>query len=165
MTGRSEDTLKGKMEGGLTRRAWLNYMTLGWGSLVALAGLSAAGLLRFMLPNVLYEPPTNFKVGMPEDFPEGVTAIPGRNVFIVRQGKRFHAISSICTHLRCQVSQRGGRFECPCHGSKFDLAGKVLEGAAPRPLDWYELMLAENGEVRVDTRRKVRLGTEFTLIG
>jgi cytochrome b6-f complex iron-sulfur subunit len=28
-----------------------------------------------------------------------------------------------------------GRFECPCHGSKYSKAGKYIEGPAPRSLD------------------------------
>ncbi len=148
-----------------TRREFLRSMGVGWTGLAVLTGLSAVGLIKFLLPNVLYEPPTIFRVGLPEDFPEGVTLIPERNVFIVRKGKAFHAISSICTHLRCQVGHARGGFQCPCHGSRFDINGKVLKGAAPRPLDWFEVALAENGEVRVNTRRKVKSGTEVVLLG
>ena len=147
------------------RRDFLKGMGAGWAGLSVLFGLSAVGVLKFLLPNVLYEPPTNFRVGLPESFPEGVTAIPGRNVFLVRSGNAFHAISSICTHLRCQVGHVRGGFQCPCHGSQFDSSGRVIKGAAPRPLDWYEVSLAENGEVRINAKRKVKSGTEFVLLG
>jgi menaquinol-cytochrome c reductase iron-sulfur subunit len=45
--------------------------------------------------------------------------------------------SPICTHLGCYFKwdEGTGHFECPCHGSVFSLAGKVLGGPAPRPLD------------------------------
>jgi menaquinol-cytochrome c reductase iron-sulfur subunit len=45
--------------------------------------------------------------------------------------------SPICTHLSCQYGYNEGekRFDCPCHGSIFDLNGKVLGGPAARPLD------------------------------
>ena len=147
------------------RRDFVRNMMVGWGSLSLIAGISAAGLMRFLLPNVLYEPPTVFRVGFPETFPEGVTPIPERNVFVVRNGSAFHAISSICTHLRCQVGHVRNGFQCPCHGSRFDREGKVTRGAAPRPLDWYEVKLAENGEIRVNTKRRVQPGTESVLIG
>jgi len=151
-------------EGGCSRRAFIRNMTVGWGSLALLAGISAAGLMRFLLPNVLYEPPMSFKAGLPEEYPEGVTPIPGRNVFIVREGKSFHAISSICTHLRCQVTHVRGGFQCPCHGSQFDVQGNVKKGAAPKPLDWYEVALAENGEIRVNMKRRVRPGSRAVLM-
>lgn len=159
------DAFKWMTEKDRTRRAFLKSMGAGWMGLSVLAGLSVVGLIKFLLPNVLYEPPTNFRVGLPESFPEGVTPIPGRNVFIVRNGNAFHAISSICTHLRCQVGHVRNGFQCPCHGSRFDIEGNVLKGAAPRPLDWYEVMLAENGEIRVNTKRKVEQGTEVVLMG
>lgn len=54
-------------------------------------------------------------------------------------------IVGICTHLGCSPSekmQRGGDmgenwtggFFCPCHGSKFDLAGRVFKGS-PAPIN------------------------------
>ena len=159
------NTLPLKDEKEWNRREFLRSMGVGWGGIAVLAGLSTLGLIKFLLPNVLYEPPAKYRVGLPERFPEGVTPIPERNVFIVRKGKAFHAISSICTHLRCQVGHVRGGFQCPCHGSRFDINGKVLKGAAPRPLDWYEVALAENGEVRVNTKRKVKPGTEVVLLG
>jgi len=165
MTEPAEIILKDRVIREMTRRQWVAYMTVGWGSLALLGGLSAAGLIEFLLPGVLYEPPTNFKVGLPEHFPEGITKVPGKTVFIVRQGNLFHAMSSTCTHLRCQVSQVGKIFQCPCHGSKFDSEGRVIGGAATRSLEWYDLTLAENGEIRVDTKHKVPLGTTFSFIG
>ncbi|MGW4564402.1 FAD-dependent oxidoreductase [Streptomyces sp. NPDC004561] len=49
----------------------------------------------------------------------------------------LHAVSARCTHLGCLVSfNRAERaWECPCHGSRFDVDGKVLQGPAVRPLE------------------------------
>jgi Rieske Fe-S protein len=52
----------------------------------------------------------------------------------VREGGRFRAMSLACTHLGCTVSVTPGELLCPCHGSAFDLRGKVLRGPADRPL-------------------------------
>jgi menaquinol-cytochrome c reductase iron-sulfur subunit len=37
-------------------------------------------------------------------------------------------------------------FACPCHGSIYSIAGKVLGGPAPRPLDTLPMKL-EKGEL------------------
>ena len=46
----------------------------------------------------------------------------------------------ICTHLGCsptfrpEVMADGEGFYCPCHGSKFDYAGRVFKGV-PAPIN------------------------------
>jgi Rieske Fe-S protein len=47
----------------------------------------------------------------------------------------FEAYSMACTHEGCLTEiVNGARFECPCHGSRFDNNGAVIEGPATRPL-------------------------------
>ncbi len=43
--------------------------------------------------------------------------------------------SPVCPHLSCRVSWSEQKFKCPCHGSIFDEAGKVVGGPSPRSLD------------------------------
>jgi glycine/D-amino acid oxidase-like deaminating enzyme/nitrite reductase/ring-hydroxylating ferredoxin subunit len=49
----------------------------------------------------------------------------------------LHAVSARCTHLGCLVSFNAAEraWECPCHGSRFDTDGKVIQGPATRPLE------------------------------
>jgi cytochrome b6-f complex iron-sulfur subunit len=49
------------------------------------------------------------------------------------------ALSAVCTHLRGPVaySAANGDFECPWHGSRFDLKGAVTHGPAAAPLERY----------------------------
>ncbi len=57
----------------------------------------------------------------------------------------FLVALGVCTHLGCAPTHHGGDFEqfvegvpngffCPCHGSKFDMAGRVFQGV-PAPLN------------------------------
>jgi nitrite reductase/ring-hydroxylating ferredoxin subunit len=47
-----------------------------------------------------------------------------------------HAVSPFCTHLGCVVAFNTAEksWDCPCHGSRFDTEGKVLQGPAVRDL-------------------------------
>ncbi|NCO36669.1 MAG: ubiquinol-cytochrome c reductase iron-sulfur subunit [Armatimonadetes bacterium] len=118
--------------------------------------------IRYLIPNVLFEPPRVFSVGTPDRYTEGsVTFLAKHKVFMVHDDRGFHAISSTCTHLGCTVNSAEGGFDCPCHGSKFDPKGQVKKGPAPKPLQWFETRLAENGELVVDTTKTV--GQDFSL--
>jgi len=120
-------------------------------------------LVRFLVPDVLYEPPRRFPVGRPKDFPPGsATFVAERRLFVCSTPNGFYAISAVCTHVGCNVSREDGRgFACPCHGSVFDEAGRVLNGPAAWPLPRYLLSLSRRGELVVDTRHAV--GSEFRL--
>lgn len=55
--------------------------------------------------------------------------------FVIRQGERLFALSSICTHRRCKLDVEKDRsFYCHCHGSTFAPDGHVTEGPARRDL-------------------------------
>jgi glycine/D-amino acid oxidase-like deaminating enzyme/nitrite reductase/ring-hydroxylating ferredoxin subunit len=49
----------------------------------------------------------------------------------------LHAVSLRCTHLGCLLRFNGAErsWDCPCHGSRFDVDGAVLEGPATKPLE------------------------------
>jgi len=48
----------------------------------------------------------------------------------------LHGCSAVCTHLGCLVKFNPAEtsWDCPCHGSRFDIEGRVLDGPATRPL-------------------------------
>jgi cytochrome b6-f complex iron-sulfur subunit len=50
------------------------------------------------------------------------------------------AVLSTCSHSGCEVRKVGTKFECPCHGSEYDLQGNVLRGPAPEPLERFRVV-------------------------
>lgn len=72
------------------------------------------------------------------DIPEGGGTIFAERGVVVTQpaAGEFKAFSSKCTHAGCAVSSvSDGAINCPCHGSKFDVAtGAVKAGPATTPL-------------------------------
>ncbi len=156
-------------------------MKAGLGAGVCGLGLQAAASLRSLVPNVSYDAPTTVKIGMPADFPDGLKFLPDQRLFVFREGKTFHAISAVCTHLGCTVRAEAmsqpetrdvdgvkmkltHRFLCPCHGSKYEGDGKAVAGPAPRPLAWYHLSLsADDGSLVVDLAQEVAHDFRLTL--
>lgn len=139
-----------------SRRRFLELL----GKFSFLAGFAGifASTLRFMLPNVLYEPPTMFTIGKPDDFPpDSVTFLEENRLFVFRYPEGMYVVSSVCSHLGCNVrwSEERTGFDCPCHGSSFDSNGKNIAGPAPRPLKWYELTLISDNKLQINTRREV----------
>jgi 3-phenylpropionate/trans-cinnamate dioxygenase ferredoxin reductase subunit len=67
-----------------------------------------------------------------------VMDVDGEKVAAYRDEQaRMHAVSAICTHLQCVVDWNGDEktWDCPCHGSRFDVEGKVLRGPAKVDLE------------------------------
>ncbi len=156
-------------------------MKAGLGAGVCGLGLQAAASLRSLVPNVSYDAPTTVKIGMPADFPDGLKFLPDQRLFVFREGKTFHAISAVCTHLGCTVRAEAmsqpetrdvdgvkmkltHRFLCPCHGSKYEGDGKAVAGPAPRALAWYHLSLSvDDGSLVVDLAQEVAHDFRLTL--
>lgn len=134
----------------VSRRGFLQ-LALGWtAGIFATLATTAAGL-RFLVPNVLYEPSQIFKAGRPDDFADGsVTFLDEERVFLVRQGNTFRCLSSTCSHLGCTVNRAEQGYHCPCHGSAFDEQGNVKSGPAPRALAWFQVTLSKDNRLLVD---------------
>lgn len=140
-----------------------NMLTItGFGASIIAVLVSSVGLLRFLIPNAVYEPDRRFKIGYPEDIPlNGHIVKPDEGVMIFRDESGFHAINTVCTHLGCIVKKVETGFDCPCHGSKFDEMGVPFAGPAPAPLSWHEISIAPDGQLVVDLNLKVKTETKF----
>ena len=73
-----------------------------------------------------------------EDLPKGEgRVLTDRHVAVYRDSQgELHAVTSICTHMGCDVGWNDGDklWECPCHGSRFSPTGEVVRGPAQLPL-------------------------------
>ncbi len=134
------------------------FALAGWGGLLATTALSVGASLRFMFPNVVYEPSPVVKVGSLTDYAEGtITFIESQRIFILRSKKGLRVLSAICKHLACTVnwSEEKNRYECPCHGSIYDTDGAVVSGPAPKPLDWLGVNVSPTKMLIVDKSKYI----------
>jgi cytochrome b6-f complex iron-sulfur subunit len=142
----------------LNRRQW---MGLAWGAFSAASAAALAATGRFMFPNVLNEPPQQFKIGLPSEYGMGVDErfkdkfgiwIIRTPDDVVQHASGFYILVSTCTHLGCTPNYLSAesKFKCPCHGSGFRLTGINFEGPAPRPLERARVVLADDGQILVD---------------
>lgn len=148
--------------GGADRREFLKsipWLGVAWATFVAAVGGVLTGTLRFLYPNVLYEPPQQFKIGFPDDYQVGMVSTQWKDrfgVWVVRNEEGFYALISVCTHLGCTPNwlNNENKFKCPCHGSGFYRSGINFEGPAPRPLERAAISLADDGQIEVDKSRQ-----------
>jgi len=75
-----------------------------------------------------------------------------RAAFVRRSEEAFIVLSPVCTHMGCNVAfnEATNRFECPCHGGKYDLSGRVVDGPPPQPLPRFQTRTrAGNLEIQI----------------
>lgn len=164
------------------RREFLFYI---WGaSMALLLGEATAGILWFAFPR--------FKEGEfggvftfnPDDLPAANTepvSVPSGRFHITRDSSGVLALYGVCTHLGCLPKwvPTNERFECPCHGSKFELNGGYIEGPAPRSLDRFVMTITyvdgtsvqtgdDGGAVAVDPNKaieRIEIDTSAKILG
>jgi cytochrome b6-f complex iron-sulfur subunit len=139
--------------GRMTRREFLNY---AWLASIGLFSLQTIGLsLWFAFPN--------FKEGQfgglfpigeaaevlpevnapPKPFTQGKFWLVNVDTEVDGEPRKgVLALYKICTHLGCLYEwvDMTNRFECPCHGSKFQLTGDYISGPARRNLDRFVII-------------------------
>jgi cytochrome b6-f complex iron-sulfur subunit len=147
-------------QGDVSRRGFFSWAAVAWVGFSAAIGGCMTAFNRFMFPNVLFEPPTSFKVGAPDDFPPGVVDErfkEANGVWIINDEGRIYALIAICTHLGCPPNwlEAQNKFRCPCHGSGYYRSGVNFEGPTPRPLERAKIFVSpEDGQIVVDRSQK-----------
>ncbi len=106
-----------------------NFLRSVFGFLIALIGGKL--ILDFLKFDVNRQKTIRIPIKDIKDFP---TVIDG--VIVWKSSGGFNVYSSHCTHLGCilKFDKNRGIFECPCHGSRFNLDGKVIHGPARKKL-------------------------------
>ncbi len=139
------------------------------GSAFGLMGLAAAGtggaLFKFMFPVVSYGTPQKFLVSV-DDLPDvGDELIFEDQKTVLRRHSETEvaAISLVCTHLGCTVDRVETGFQCPCHGSQYDVDGLVVGGPAPKTLPWLEIKKVPGNQLEIDTGSSLPENTFFAV--
>lgn len=152
----------------VSRREFLNYVWAG--SLAIFMAASGGAMLAFAMPRFKEgEFGGTYTVGtvaeklpLPDSPPVNY---PDLRFWLVNVGPQeaakgggvegLVALYRVCVHLGCLYAWVDStvRFECPCHGSKYQEDGTYIEGPAPRDLDRFVVQLVdENGDVARDAQ-------------
>jgi cytochrome b6-f complex iron-sulfur subunit len=151
----------------VNRRSFMmSWAGAAWAAFGAANAVGGVAMLRFMLPNVLFEPPQVFKAGKIEDYewdkPDERFKVD-KKCWIVKLHKDWNgkavlaALDTTCTHLGCtpNVLFSELKIKCPCHGSGFRFNGVNFEGPTPRPLERYKVSIDPiDGQIVVDKTKK-----------
>jgi cytochrome b6-f complex iron-sulfur subunit len=151
----------------VTRRSFMmSWAGAAWGTFALAGGVGTGAMLRFKLPNVLFEPPQVYKAGKLEDYEfdkPDERFKQDKKTWIVKLSKDFDgkkklvALDTTCTHLGCtpNVLFSELKIKCPCHGSGFRFNGINFEGPTPRPLERYGVSVDPiDGQIVIDKNKK-----------
>ncbi len=123
-----------------SRREFLYYI---WGaSMALLLGGGGAAFIWYALPRFAEGTFGGLFNFAPTQIPQAETAptsVPSGRFWVSNTNSGLVVLFGVCTHLGCLPKwvPANFRFECPCHGSKFELDGTYIEGPAPRALDRF----------------------------
>ena len=136
---------------GINRREFLAYAYGGALSLLTLEGGLAT--YQFMYPRFREgEFGGKFLLGNASVLPQVGIEPEGNTTgkfWLINTDEGPRALYMVCTHLGClyKWEPSADRFECPCHGSKFNREGHFIKGPAPRSLDQFLVEIVQDGEV------------------
>ena len=130
----------------LSRR---EFLRLASSSLLGMSGLlGLGGLIRFLSFEMDPQPPSEYDLGSAGDYPAGSsTLLMHIPAVLIHSNDGWLAFSLVCTHLGCTVEQKGKEYECPCHGSKYDVQGYVTKGPSNAPLKRLRVEVSETGNI------------------
>jgi cytochrome b6-f complex iron-sulfur subunit len=142
----------------ISRREFLNYVWAG--SMAIFLAASGGAMFAFAMPRFnegefggMYTVGTvSEKLPAPDSPPVNY---PDLKFWLVNVGPKeaakgggiegIVALYKVCVHLGCLYAWVDStvRFECPCHGSKYQADGTYIEGPAPRDLDRFRVVITD----------------------
>ncbi len=158
---------KGKQRRFFLVTIFTSWFAGAWAAFIASMGVMTLGTLRFLYPNVLSEPPSKIKVGIPGQLrgrQGGRAATRTRNTWVVRKDgvdlrpqHHLHPPPGCTPPTGWSLEEQ--KFKCPCHGSGYFISGVNFEGPAPRPLGQHgRSASATTAEIVVDKSRSFHAG-------
>ena len=86
-----------------------------------------------------------------------VTYFLNGRFYVTQYQGGLRALYQKCPHLGCRVPfcESSGRFECPCHGSVYNVIGEYISGPAPGGMDRFQISISQDGRVLVDTAKAI----------
>jgi Rieske Fe-S protein len=143
------------MRGDGTRRGFLNVL-VGTGFVSTIVAM-AYPIWRFLIPPAGAEPATESVVAAQAPQVQPNTGLlfkfgskPG--LLVRAPDGDLRAFNAVCTHLDCTVQYKADTSQiwCACHNGVYDLAGNVVSGPPPRPLE--RLVVNQRGDDVVVSR-------------
>jgi len=157
-----------------SRREFLKTVGIGGIGigLAAVTAVPAAAYVGYPLGHTTVSDSSGFvKVGKSSTFKDGVplkvdvladrrdawnrvSQVKIGSAWILREGDKLKAFSSVCPHLGCAFDYEPDvkQFKCPCHNAIYSIDGKVVGGPAPRPMDELDV-IEKNGTVSLKYQR------------
>jgi Rieske Fe-S protein len=137
--------------GDFDRRTFLDAVLMV--GFVSTAAAMAYPVARYLVPPPSGEPETASVVAAK------ASALPPNSGLVFKFGSRpgivvrtpdgeLRAFSAVCTHLDCTVQYKADTSQmwCACHNGLYDLAGNVVSGPPPRPLERFAVNLRGEGD-------------------
>lgn len=130
-----------------------DFLKLARDAILTICGLlGLGGILRFLDTQTQPSPQTDFDLGPAAGFAPGSRTVRLEiPAVLIRTAGGYIALSLVCPHLGCTVESQPEGFACPCHGSRFDLQGKVIHGPADKPLHTLRVEVTKDGHLHVYT--------------
>ena len=144
----------------VTRREFLNYAFLA--SLGIFFVTLGGATFLFALPRFgAGEFGGTFNLGVAGNAIPPIDVAPSANTptrsWVTQTDQGALALYNVCPHLGCLYGWQTVtfRFECPCHGSKYEKDGTYISGPAPRSLDRFVIRFTDaEGQVLAETTAK-----------
>ena len=107
-----------------------NPKRFNWASVPSLSQNSLSAVKNLALENLMLPEDTLTSLPLGHG---GIISIADKSYGVYKKSEdEIYIVSSKCPHLGCQLTWNPNdkTWDCPCHGSRFDYQGKLIDGPA-----------------------------------